>query len=426
MKRWLVILIAVLCLTGCTRYSPVTDLPELSSKAEETAQSAETTAVLETQVAQEDVDVVGVENKNILRNSSGRDDLNRKPVKVRGIYVSAYAAGTKEMMHDILDEISKTEINAVVIDVKNDEGRVTFTMDTPVVSEIGATIRYIRDIDGLMAELKKRDIYVIARVVAFKDPYLAEKKPEWSLKTTSGAVYRDKDGLAWVNPYRKEVWDYLVEIGTDASEKGFDEIQFDYIRFATDKTMNDVAFDEAETKGRSKTDIITEFTEYAYGKLAPLGIFVSADVFGAIIGSEADADSVGQIYGDMAANLDYICPMIYPSHYSDGNFGLEHPDMQPYETIMAALAGSKEDLAMSEGDEAQLAAVRPWLQDFTASYLQYHIKYGPDQIRQQIQAVYDAGYDEWILWNASCRYSWEGVHSADEEKETTDPNKDNT
>lgn len=311
-------------------------------------------------------------------------------------------------MNAILENIENSQINAVVIDVKDDEGRVTFSMDSPVVTEIEASKKYIGDMKGLMEELKSRDLYVIARVVAFKDPYLAEKKPEWSLKTASGERYRDKDGLAWVDPYRREVWDYLVEIGSAAGEYGFDEVQFDYIRFATDKTMNQVVFDENEVKGRSKTDIITEFTQYAYDKLTEKGLFVSADVFGAIIGSEEDAGSVGQIYGDMAANLDYICPMIYPSHYGDGNFGIQYPDTKPYETIAGALSGSKEDLAAA-GDQERQAIVRPWLQDFTASYLKNHIKYGPDEVRAQIKAVYDSGYEEWILWNASNRYSWDGL-----------------
>lgn len=199
-----------------------------------------------------------------------------------------------------------------------------------------------------------------------------------------------------------------MEAGTQAAEAGFDEIQFDYIRFATDSTMRQVVFDEEETKGRSKTDIIAEFTQYAYDSLTPLGVFVSADVFGAIIGSEEDAGAVGQIYGEMAQSLDYICPMIYPSHYGDGNFGLDHPDLHPYETILGALQKSEEELSAYPEEERQ-AVVRPWLQDFTATYLKHHMKYGNDEIREQIQAVYDAGYEEWILWNASNNYHYGGL-----------------
>ncbi len=340
----------------------------------------------------------------------------RNAVKVKGIYLTAYVAGTKSMMDDILAHIDATEINTVVIDVKNDEGRVTFAMDSPIVTEVGS-VQDLMDVGSLMAELKRRDIYTIARVVAFRDPYLPEQRPEWGLKLADGSLYRDRNGLAWVNPYKQEVWDYLVEIGVEAHKAGFDEVQFDYIRFSTEQGVGDVVYDEADTQGRSKTEIITEFVEYAYDKLTAEGIFVAADVFGAIIGGGIDSDNVGQSYGDMAASLDYICPMIYPSHYADGNFGIEHPDTQPYDTILAALQGSKADLSGHARDGEHQAIVRPWLQDFTASYLANYINYGPEQVRAQIQAVYDAGYDEWMLWSAACRYHWDGLKTPEEGEE---------
>ena len=267
----------------------------------------------------------------------------------------------------------------------------------------------MQDIEALIKTLKERGLYVIARVVAFRDPYLAEKKPEWSLHTADGKLYRDKQGMAWVDPYCKEVWDYLMEVGTIAKEVGFDEVQFDYIRFSTDSTMKNVAYDEERTQGRSKTEVITEFCQYAYENLASQGLFVSADVFGTIIGSEIDANAVGQIYTDMAKHLDYICPMVYPSHYGPGNFGLEYPDKQPYETILGAMKKSKAvlDKAADEDDHIHnQAIVRPWLQDFTASYLGEgkYIAYGYEEVQQQIQAVLDAGYDEWMLWSAANRY----------------------
>lgn len=345
--------------------------------------------------------------------------LQRKPVKVKGIYISAYVAGTKNLMDEIIQHIDETEINAVVIDVKDDNGRITFSMDSPVVSEIGAVKKFIPDIEGLMKTLKEHNIYTIARVVAFRDPYLPEFKPELALKLPDGSIYRDGKGLAWVNPYKQEVWDYLVEVGIEAKKAGFDEVQFDYIRFSTERGVNNVVYDEADTMGRSKTDIITEFIEYAYDRLAEEGVFVAADVFGAIIGGGVDSDAVGQSYGDMADHLDYICPMIYPSHYGAGYFGIDHPDTRPYDTILAALKGSREDLGDHGTAGGREIIVRPWLQDFTASYLDHYIEYGDEEVRQQIQAVYDAGYDEWLLWSAACRYHWGGLKSSEEAKQHT-------
>lgn len=400
MKRWIAAGILILALTGCSRYEPA---KEMTRSRNEAAQSE----------AQRQAGQEGQETKEAEAADSDVITISsyppRNPVKVKGIYVSAYVAGTGDMMDKIIEEIDRTELNAVVIDVKDDQGRITYAMDSPTVDDIGACQVFIQDMPALMAKLKEHGIYTIARVVAFRDPYLAEQKPEWSLHVADGRIYRDNKGLAWVNPYKREVWDYLVEVGKKAGETGFDEIQFDYIRFAVDRTMNDVVFDDADTQGRDKTQAITEFISYAHDELAKEGLFVSADVFGTIMRSEEDAAAVGQEYEDMAEQLDYICPMIYPSHYGPGNFGIEYPDTQPYDTILNALNGSRELLAASAKEDAPQAVVRPWLQDFTASYLENYIKYGDEQVRQQIQAVYDAGYDEWILWDAGVSYHYGGL-----------------
>jgi len=338
----------------------------------------------------------------------------RTPVKVKGIYISAYVAGTPTMVDTLLEEIEKTEVNALVIDLKDDFGRVVCQMDSPAVTELESVKVYIADIEGLMQKLKDRGIYTIARIPAFRDSWLGEKRPEWCLHNADGTLFADRDGNNWANPYKQEVWDYLAEIGIEAGNLGFDEVQFDYVRFCTENRMQDVVLDEADVNGRSRTDIICEFMEYQYRLLKAEGLFVSADVFGAIINSGVNADSVGQIYGEMAKHMDYISPMIYPSHYADGNFGIEHPDTEPYNTITAALNDSKKELYFASRDGGHIAQVRPWLQDFTATWLEHHIPYTGVEVREQIQASYDAGYDEWLLWDASCRYEWDGLLTPEE------------
>lgn len=349
----------------------------------------------ETSVAEEPLQEAGEEESSTEDvQESARE---REPVKVKGIYVTGPTAGT-EKMDELIALVEETELNAMVIDVKNDEGLVTYKMQSDTVLAIESGVRYIPDMEALIEKLHEKGIYLIARIVAFKDPYLAEKKPELSLKTETGAIFRDKNGEAWVNPYDHEVWDYLVEIGTQAAEAGFDEIQFDYIRFSTDAGAGSIDYGE-EAELMTKGEAITGFTKYAYDTLHPLGVVVSADVFGTIIDNESDAEIVGQNYQEMAACLDYICPMVYPSHYSNGVYGLEIPDKEPYETVYHAMSASKEKL------ESPTAGIRVWLQDFTASWLKGHISYGPDEVRAQIQAVYDAGYEEWILWNARMNYT---------------------
>ena len=394
-------------------------------------------------------------------------------VKVKGIYVTGAMAGTSGM-DDLIALVDRTELNTMVIDVKNDDGRVVYEMDTPMVSEIGSSKKLVSDMPGLIQKCKEHDIYLIARIVAFKDPFLAENRTDLALHDESGNLFRDSSGLAWVNPYKEEVWKYLLEIAEEAVAIGFDEIQFDYIRFATDSGMKNVDFGP-EAEGKSREAVITEFVEYASERLHSQGIPVSADVYGIVIDSELDASLVGQNYYEMSKYLDYISPMVYPSHYGPGNLGLAVPDAQPYETIYRSMSASRKVLAGLEGPEEEVEAVsgndiplktedvsgndvpqdaaaesvgvvsqesaavsgngavsagartelpdpkemepaeeiraqvRPWLQDFTATWVDGHITYGPEEIRAQIQAVYDAGYEEWILWNAANRYTEGGL-----------------
>lgn len=410
MKKWLLALAAagLLGLSGCSRNAPEesaagTEAPATEAALEETEETGGVRVI-------ENVGENGDRTVSLrIVDANNPAAPGREAVKVRGIYISGMMAGTPDLFQGVLDGIAGTEINTVVIDFKDDEGRLTCQVDSPTVAAVGASRSYVKDMAGLIASLKERGLYVIARVVAFRDPYLAEQRPEWSLHLADGSLYRDRQGMAWVDPYRKEVWDYLIEVGTEAKELGFDEVQFDYLRFGTEANMQSVVFDEAVMKGRSRTEAITGFVQYAYENLASQGLFVSADVFGTIIGSQVDADTVGQLYTEMAKHLDYICPMLYPSHYGSGNFGLEHPDLDPYNTVLGALKKSKAVLdaaAAEDGHVSSQATVRPWLQDFTASYLGTgnYQEYGYEQVRQQIQAVEDAGYEEWMLWSAANRY----------------------
>lgn len=325
----------------------------------------------------------------------------KEPPKVKGIYITGPVAG-HEKMESLIQLVEETELNTMVIDIKNDAGEITYKMESPTVAEIGSGVGYVRDMPELVKRLKEKGIYVIGRVVAFKDPILAEKRPELSLKTKEGKIFRDKAGLAWVNPYETGVWDYLIEIGSQAAELGFDEIQFDYIRFSTDSGMKNVDFGE-KAKEKSKEEIITEFAQYARQMLEPLGVYVSADVYGTIIHNEEDAQIVGQNYKAIAEAMDYICPMVYPSHYNNGVLGVERPEAQAYEIIKAEMEESKK--VLSDLEEEKQGAVRVWIQDFSATWIEGYTRYTKEKIREQIQAVYDSGYEEWILWNARNNYT---------------------
>ena len=343
--------------------------------------------------------------------------------KVKGIYVTGPKAGSAGM-EDLIRLVDETELNAMVIDVKNDEGNLTFRLtneeipqDIPVldrISEMQAGIRYIRDIQTMMQELKDHNIDTIARIVCFKDPILAAAQPELALTKPDGKPVTDANGLAWVNPYRQEVWEYLTELAEMAADLGFDEIQYDYVRFPVGSDA-DAADYGVDMEAYPKRQAIQDFLSYAGDRLHEKGCVVTADVFGTIIGSETDVQTVGQDYTALGQTVDAISPMVYPSHYANGVFGLKVPDAHPYETVSTAMQGSAEEL--QEIPEAERAVVRPWLQAFTATWVPGHISYNGTQIREQIQAVYDAGYEEWILWNATNRYSPDGLLAAGEEKQ---------
>ncbi len=330
----------------------------------------------------------------------------RVPVKVKGIYVTSSIAGS-DMLEDLISMVDKTEINTMVIDIKDDHGKITYKMESALAKEIGATTNTIRNIEDLITKLKDKNIYLIARIVAFKDPYLADKRKDLAIRNKDGSLYLDNNGEGWVNPYNRKVWKYLVEVASQAAAIGFDEIQFDYIRFSTGNGIAKADFGK-DAKDKTKEEIILEFTKYAYENLKPLGVYVSADVYGTIISSNIDAGLVGQNYVEMAKYLDYICPMIYPSHYGEGNYGIKYPDLEPYNIISKALTASKEKLEQIPEQEHK-AIVRPWLQDFTATWIKPHMKYGAKELQEQIRGVTETGYEEWLLWNAGCKYSEDGL-----------------
>lgn len=329
--------------------------------------------------------------------------------KVKGIYVTGPMAGNPNM-DNLIALADETCINTMVIDIKDDQGNITYQISLSA-NDIGASKTYISDMEGLMEKLKEHHIYTIARISCFKDPYLANARPELALKKSDGSFVTDTDNIAWVNPYEEDVWEYLTDIALAAADVGFDEIQFDYVRFPVGK--NAAATDYGvDTSIYRKEQAIEGFLSYATDKLHEKNVVVGADVFGTVIDNEIDQEYTGQDYQTLGSVVDVLSPMIYPSHYRNGVYGLNVPDAQPYETILYALEASSEELKPVK--EEDRAIVRPWLQSFTATWVPGHITYGGEEIKKQIQAVYDAGYDEWILWNAANRYPKEGLIEEEE------------
>ncbi|MBR6537182.1 MAG: putative glycoside hydrolase [Lachnospiraceae bacterium] len=335
----------------------------------------------------------------------------RERVDAKGIYVNtAYLGrGDYPTIDELIEMLDETELNAMVIDIKDDVGSILFDAQHPLVNEIGSETLYIRDLPAFVGKLKEHDIYCIARIVCFKDQVATMKNPELAVRNHDGSIYVDKEGERWLNPYSEKAWEYIVEVAKEAAEAGFDEINFDYLRTSASGSFTQADFGGLN-EGKTKIDAITGFVKYACQELKPMGVFVSGDVFGTIINSKADGESIGQSYVELSRYLDYICPMVYPSHYSFGYAGLKYPDTKPFQLLLTELKSSVKKLSVIP-EEQHCAEVRPWLQDFTASYLGAgrYATYGPQEIRAQISATYSAGYDEWLLWNAAMFFTEEGM-----------------
>ncbi|WP_059045899.1 putative glycoside hydrolase [Paenibacillus rubinfantis] len=339
--------------------------------------------------------------ENPIKPSELKVDPQVDAPKVKGIYVTAYSAGGSRM-EQLVDLVDKTELNAMVIDIKDDLGYITYKTDNPELKEWGKPQPFIRDINALMARLEKHDIYPIARIVVFKDTILAKKHPELSFRHKDGSVWSNGKGDSFVNPYSKEVWDYNIAIAKEAAKLGFKEIQFDYVRFPEgfEKRADSLNYTKNEM---SRVDAVSSFVKYAKDELEPLGIRVSVDIFG-YAASVPAAEGIGQDFVKISDNVDVICPMIYPSHYTTGWFNAKDPDKAPYQTIKGAVKDTQTKLS-ELGDTQPI--IRPWIQDFTASWLGsgHYIKYGKHEVEEQIRALKEMNVDEFLLWNATNRYT---------------------
>lgn len=346
-------------------------------------------------------------NKGTAGQSKGNyRKLHNPRGPVRGIYVSGWVAGSASRLNKLIKLIDDTDLNAMVIDVKNDYGQLTYRSELQEVHEIGASSQpAIADIKGLIKKLKSKDIYVIGRVVAFKDPLYARRKPSEALQKRGGGVWRDHQGNRWLNPFQPDVRSYNIAVAVEAARLGFDEIQFDYVRFPDNgaRVDREVAYGRRGNLG--KGEVIGQFLSDARKQVHQEGARLSADVYGLVTSYEEDLN-IGQTWRSIAPAVDVISPMAYPSHYSSGMYGISKPDLQPYSVIRHAMMEAQQSNAILRENNLRTAKIRPWLQGFTASWVHPHQRYGAAQIRQQIQAAKEQGINEFLLWSSNCRYDY--------------------
>jgi hypothetical protein len=316
---------------------------------------------------------------------------------VRAAYLTYFGVADKTIRERVLELVARTELNAVVIDVKGDRGLIPYRTQVPLALEAGAQGPVIiKDFEGFIASLKARGIYTVARIVTFKDTVLAQAKPEWAIiDTRTGKPWIDNEKLAWVDPFREEVGDYNIAIAKEAIAKGFDEVQFDYVRFPTDGKLSAARYSQPNNS-QTRLPAIAAFLAKARGELGPLGAFVGADVFGYTAFNENDTD-IGQRVEELSVHLDYICPMVYPSGYHRGIPGVRNPVAQPYEIV-------KESVRLTRKRSATAVVVRPWLQDFRDYAFDKRI-FGVPEIKAQLRGAKDGGAVGYMLWNPKNDYT---------------------
>lgn len=331
-----------------------------------------------------------------------KEYANNPRIDVKGIYLTVNTASSTKRMDELIAFAKRTGINAFVIDVKEDFGKMLFKTEAELKYIGKNDKRYpINDIQAFMKKLKDNNIYAIARIVSFKDPTYAAKHPDKAIiKRTTGKPFTNSDGVIWVSPHDRYLWEYNIAVAKEAAKVGFNEIQFDYVRFpASNGGKLDKELDYRNSNGESKPETIQKYLKYARKELEPLEVYISADIYGQVPSSNDDM-GLGQHWEVISNEVDVISPMAYPSHYGRGVYGIPVPDAEPYKTIYyTTLDGINRNYNIEYPSQ-----IRPWLQAFTAKWVKGYIPYGKKEIEAQVKALEDLGIKQYLLWSPSNRY----------------------
>jgi hypothetical protein len=318
------------------------------------------------------------------------------PEHVRSIYLSSWTAGAKKYFDPLVKLADETEINSMVIDVKDSTGRIGFNVSNPELQKYGSAEKRISDIRAVTNLLHQKNIYIIGRVSVFQDPFMTKLKPEWSItRKSDGKVWKDRKGLSFLDPANIEVRKYIVAIALEAYKQGFDEINFDYIRYPSDGNMKDINY--RLEAGKTRADNIEEFFKYLSLEVKKdQNIPISGDLFGLTTQTNDDM-GIGQVWEKALPYFDYLAPMVYPSHYPPGQNGYKNPSLYPYEIVNTAMIGA---VNKTKKVNQNIAKIRPWLQDFDLGAV-----YTKDMVKAQMKAVYDNGLNSWMLWDPTNKYT---------------------
>ena len=314
-----------------------------------------------------------------------------KPIRIKALYLTFWGANPhSKTFKRSMELLRRSDVNAIIVDVKNEYGDILYKTASKKAEEYGAfKNRQVYDIDDFVARFKQEDAYLIARIVLFKDELQAAANPDYAIRK-NGLIWRNHDGMAWVDPFDKRSWKYAVDIAEDAAKHGFNEINFDYIRFPA---RSGIELEKPNTM-QNRLETLDGFLAYAKKRLRPYGVFISVDIFGNICWSKDDMN-IGQNIENFARHADYIAPMLYPSSFASGTLGYRYPSEYPYEMVYRSIANTNSRIDSKR--------VRPWIQAF-ADYSSRKKRYRDYEIQQQLLAAKDAGTNGWMMWSPSSKY----------------------
>ena len=312
--------------------------------------------------------------------------------QVRGIHLTSWGAGSTKLRREMIKKISGSVINTVVIAIKETDGKV-YIPGVDKAHKFGTYQAAIGDPAGMLKDFKAAGMYTVARIVVFKDKVVPRTRPDLAVRNPDGSLWRSRNGATWVDPYHREVWDYNLDLAELCAKLGFDEIQFDYIRYPSEGNTSMCRYSKTHNRTAAARNL-KDFLDYSRRRLAPYKVKISADVFG-LTTSVKDDMGIGQDIKILAEGADYVYPMMYPSHYNPGEYNLKSPNASPFKVINRGLKDAMGKLGTS------YARLRPYLQDFSLGHT-----YGPSEVRAQIMATRLNHLESWVLWNAGNRYTW--------------------
>ena len=338
------------------------------------------------------------------------------PKPLKAIYMSQCVVGTPSFRDSLVKFVEDTELNAIVIDIKDFSGGIAFQTDNPILAESVSEDCGARDMKKFLEHLHEKEIYVIGRITVFQDPHYTAAHPEQAVQRVSGGVWKDFKGLSFVDVGAKPFWDYIVELGRESYALGFDELNFDYVRFPSDGPMSEARYTYGA--GKSKAEALEEFFKYLTENLRPTGAVLSVDLFGMTATNEDDLN-IGQVLERALPYFDGVYPMVYPSHYPKTYNGYADVNAHPYDIVKLAMDTAVAREMATSTKIAGLAfspiasttpqmyekpsyhgKVIPWLQGFD-----YPVDYTPEMLRAQIEATKDAGIESYLFWDAANKYS---------------------